>query len=54
MNKTYEYSELLCNRLEERCINNLDIYEEDDLRAYEVQTEDIPEISKVLSEINLI
>lgn len=49
-----KYSEILCNMLEQRCIRNAAEYIDDDPRAYELMTEDIPEIQIVFSKLNLL
>lgn len=48
------YSNLLCGRMEQRCIQNAGKYAQDDPQAYEIQEEDIPEIASVLAELNIV
>ena len=47
------YSDLLCQMLEQRCIRNAAQYTADDPRAYEIQEEDVPEISAVMEKLNI-
>lgn len=47
------YSDLLCQMLEQRCIRNAAQYTADDPRAYEIQAEDVPEISVVMEKLNI-
>ena len=47
------YSELLCSRLEKRCSEHLDTYEEDDERAYTILPEDVPRDTLLPAALNL-